>query len=79
MRPKPGKVVPQEHFQEEVRATVAAVLRGGPRSRAMVKEDMNRHLSVPDANLFKRSILSPEMVEGMRAFLDKRDPDWPRG
>ncbi len=44
----------------------------------MVKEDMNRHPSVPDANIFKRSILSPEMVEGMRAFLEKRAPDWPR-
>ncbi len=73
-----GKVVPHERFEAEVRATVQAVLRGGPKSRAMVKDDMKRLLPEPDANLFKRSILSPEMVEGMRAFLEKREPEWPR-
>ena len=71
-------MLPYEDFEAEVRATVEAVLRGGPTSRAMVKEDMNRHLPVPDANMFERSILSPEMIEGMRAFLEKRDPDRPR-
>lgn len=73
-----GRVVPHEGFEEGLREVVAAVGRAGPKSRAMVKEEMNRHLSVPDANMFKRSILSPEMVEGMKAFLEKREPEWPR-
>ena len=73
-----GKVVPHERFEAEVRATVQAVLLGGPKSRAMVKADMKRLLPEHDASMFKRSILSPEMVEGMRAFLEKRDPEWPR-
>ena len=39
---------------------------------------MNRALPAPDANMFKQSLLSPEMIEGMKAFLEKRDPNWPR-
>ena len=45
----------------------------------MVKDTVNRHLSTPDANMFKRAILTPEMIEGMKAFLEKRAPEWPRG
>ena len=44
----------------------------------MVKDEINRRLPTPDFNMFKRSILSPEMVEGMKAFVERRDPDWPR-
>jgi len=29
-------------------------------------------------NLFQRGILSPEMVESVNAFFEKREPDWPR-
>ena len=32
----------------------------------------------PTSRLFHRSIRSPEMVEGMAAFVEKRDPVWPR-
>ena len=31
-----------------------------------------------DINLLKREILNPEMLEGFRAFLEKRKPNWPR-
>ena len=31
-----------------------------------------------DVQLFFRAIRSPEMVEGMAAFVEKRPPDWPR-
>ena len=73
-----GKVVPHERFEEALEDVLAAVRRTGPGSRAQVKAEMNRHLPAPDANMFGRSILSPEMVEGMKAFLEKREPDWPR-
>jgi len=29
--------------------------------------------------MFKRSMMSPEMTEGMKAFIEKRPPNWPRG
>jgi enoyl-CoA hydratase/carnithine racemase len=39
---------------------------------------MNRRLPPPDVNLFRRAMLSPEMMEGLQAFLEKRAPRWPR-
>jgi len=74
-----AKVVPHESLDEAVAHVLAAVRRTGPQARTAVKEEMERHVPKADINLFKRSLLSPEMVEGMRAFLEKRDPDWPRG
>ena len=44
----------------------------------MVKDEMNRHIPKADITLFRRSIMSPEMLEGMGAFLEKREPDWLR-
>jgi enoyl-CoA hydratase len=73
-----GKIVPHERFEEEVDATVRAIQKTGPNAREMVKRDMNRFLPAIDIDMFKRMILSPEMVEGMKAFLEKRDPEWPR-
>ena len=37
-------------------------------------DPLRRH----DHNMFKRSMMNPERVEGMRAFMEKRKPDWPR-
>jgi enoyl-CoA hydratase/carnithine racemase len=73
-----GKLIPHDQFEEGVQTTIEAILLGGPKSRAMIKAEMNRELPVPDANMFKHSLLSPEMIEGMKAFLEKRDPKWPR-
>ncbi len=73
-----GRVVPDADFDAAVGETIEAMLSAGPKSRAMVKETMNRQLAAPDASMFKRAILSPEMVEGMKAFLEKRPPEWPR-
>ncbi|MGE4605461.1 MAG: enoyl-CoA hydratase/isomerase family protein [Myxococcota bacterium] len=73
-----GQVVPHDRFDAEVEKVLDKIRKTGPKARTMVKEDMNRQLAAPDANMFKRAILSPEMVEGMKAFLEKRDPDWPR-
>jgi enoyl-CoA hydratase/carnithine racemase len=74
-----GKVVAHEHFEEAVEHTLECIRRTGPETRARMKEDMNRRLPHADVNLFRRLLLGPEMVEGMGAFLEKRDPVWPRG
>jgi len=73
-----GKVVPHERFDEELEATLGAIAKTGPKAREMVKRDMGRFLPPVDIDMFKRTILSPEMVEGMKAFLEKREPEWPR-
>ena len=43
-----------------------------------MKRDLNQRLPPADVALFFRAIRSPEMVEGMAAFIEKREPDWPR-
>lgn len=73
-----AECVPHDELAARVEAVLDQVRRTGPTSRAAVKDEMNRALPAPDVNLFRRSILSPEMVEGMKAFLEKRDPRWPR-
>ena len=50
----------------------------GPVSRAAIKRDINARLPRADMGLFLRSMMTPEMVEGMRSFLEKRPPEWPR-
>jgi len=73
-----GKVVPHERFESEVRELVRAIQLTGPKAREIVKKEMGRALHPIDFDMFKRMILTPEMIEGMKAFLEKRDPDWPR-
>lgn len=73
-----GKVVAHENFDEELQATIEAVLRCGPKSRAIVKKDMNGHLPNPDPDIFKQAIRSEELKEGTQAFLEKRPAVWPR-
>jgi enoyl-CoA hydratase/carnithine racemase len=73
-----GKVVPHADLEKAVQKALDEICRTAPKARAMVKDDINRRLPVPDVNMFRRAILSEEMVEGFRAFLEKRDPEWPR-
>ena len=74
-----GKVVPHADLDAEVERVLEAIARTGPIARAAVKRDINRRLPVHDTDLMRRSIGTPEMVEGMRAFIEKRDVSWPRG
>lgn len=74
-----GKVVPHEALGEHVVWVLEQIRQTGPQARSLVKDDINRRLPAPDVNLFRRAIASPEMREGMQAFLEKRRPVWPRG
>lgn len=72
------QVVPDDEFEGAVDALVAKVMQGAPASRAVIKDDINRQLRPHDARVFQRSIMNPEMREGMTAFVEKREPVWPR-
>ena len=52
------------------------VMAAGPEATAATKAATVAQLTQPDATLFVRTMMSPEMVEGMSAFLEKRDPHW---
>lgn len=73
-----GAVVPHDQLDGHVESILAAVAGTGPRARTAVKRDLNRRLPTPDVELFRGAIRSPEMMEGMAAFIEKRPPRWPR-
>jgi enoyl-CoA hydratase/carnithine racemase len=73
-----GIVVPHDELDEHVDGVLAQIARTGPQARAAVKRELNQRLPTADVALFHRSIRSPEMVEGMAAFVEKRAPEWPR-
>ena len=73
-----GKVASEPDFEEQVEWTLEQIRLTAPQARAMIKTNLNDRLPRHDQSLFKRSFMSPEMTEGMRAFMEKRPPEWPR-
>lgn len=73
-----GQVVPHDELDEAVASVLGQIGATGPAARSAVKRDLNARLPQPDVSLFFTAIRSPEMVEGMAAFIEKRRPDWPR-
>ena len=76
-------VVPEEALDAEVDRVVDALLLGGPEALAVSKELARRMGRVPldealgeaaDAIAARRA--SAEGQEGMRAFLERRNPSW---
>lgn len=72
------QIVPDDEFDDAVDRLVESVTKGAPRSRAVIKDDVNRQLRPHDARVFQHSIMNAEMREGMTAFVEKREPVWPR-
>jgi methylglutaconyl-CoA hydratase len=80
-----GAAVPEEDLDKVVEARVSALLQSGPRAVAEAKslirevawrrvEDVQRYTVERIADLRT----SAEGQEGLRAFLEKRKPDWAR-
>ena len=69
-----GRVVAHDELDAHTDWVLAQIAATGPAARAAIKRDLNQRLPAADIGLFQRSIRSAEMVEGMRAFLDKRPP-----
>ena len=74
-----GKVVPHDAARRrDRRGCSRRSPRTGPTARTMVKRDLNKGLPPHSTQMFVDSFGSPEMVEGMTAFLEKRPVVWPR-
>ena len=73
-----GRVVSADAFDEAVAWTLEQIRLTAPQARSLIKADFNDQLRRHDDNLFKRSMMNPEMTEGMKAFMEKRRPEWPR-
>lgn len=74
-----GNVVPHSQLEAQTAWVLEQISLTGPAARAAIKRDLNARLPMSDTGLFFRTMMSPEMVEGMRAFVEKRPVDWPRG
>lgn len=74
-----GDVVPHEELAARTEWVLEQISATGPEARAAIKRDLNSRLPQHDTGMFHRSMMSAEMVEGMRAFIEKRPAEWPRG
>jgi enoyl-CoA hydratase/carnithine racemase len=73
-----GAVVPHDDLLSSAEALIDRVRGTGPLARAAVKREMARALPVVDTSGYWGSIGTPEQVEAFTAFLEKREPRWPR-
>ena len=73
-----SRVVPHATLEAAVAETIDWVRQTGPRARAALKHDLNRHLPPIDVPMFAASLASDEVREGFAAFVEKRPPHWVR-
>jgi enoyl-CoA hydratase len=72
-----SRVVPHDDLRTAAREATAQILRTAPAARAQVKRMLNEHYPPTDhLTMFAALEESPEPREGMRAFMEKRQPAW---
>jgi enoyl-CoA hydratase/carnithine racemase len=71
-----ARVVPHDHLDTAVDETIQKLRRTGPGSRLHYKRMLNGILPFISMDEFIQSMRSPEAVEGMRSFAEKRPPSW---
>ncbi|MFL6055102.1 MAG: enoyl-CoA hydratase-related protein [Actinoallomurus sp.] len=79
-----NRAVPAEELEKATRELLERATHGSPRSKALGKQAMYAQFDRPEADAYTYAIevmaaasQTPEAREGMRAFLDKRRPEWP--
>ena len=71
-----ARVVPHDELEHATASVVDDVLRSAPRARLALKRILNARYGVIDRITFDDSVRSDEVIEGFRAFVDKRPPAW---
>jgi enoyl-CoA hydratase/carnithine racemase len=71
-----ARVVPHDDLRRAALDAVGDLLRAAPDARSRVKALINSRYGVIDEIGFQASLESDEIVEGFRAFTEKRTPDW---
>jgi len=72
-----ARVVAHDELRAAALEAAHQVLRSAPAARAQVKRMLNeRYGHVDYQTMFWAIAHSPELREGMRAFMEKRPPDW---
>ncbi|QIX52656.1 enoyl-CoA hydratase/isomerase family protein [Rhodococcus sp. DMU1] len=72
-----SRVVPHDELRSAALQAAREILQTAPEARAHVKRMLNERYGVIDyQTMFGALATSPEPREGMRAFMEKRDPSW---
>jgi enoyl-CoA hydratase/carnithine racemase len=71
-----SRVVANDDLRQAALGAVGDLLRAAPDARSRVKSLINARYGVVDEIGFAASLASEEIVEGFRAFTEKRTPGW---
>ena len=71
-----ARVVPHEQLLDEAGAALEACCRTAPSARFDVKRTLHEYYGHYDRMAMDASISGDEMVEGFRAFKERRSPSW---
>jgi enoyl-CoA hydratase len=71
-----SRVVPHEQLLDEATAALEACCRTAPSARFDVKRTLHEYYGHYDRMAMDASISGGEMVEGFRAFKERRSPSW---
>ena len=71
-----SRVVPHDELPRATLEAVGDLLRAAPDARSRVKALINSRYGVVDEMSLTGSVASDEVIEGFRAFTEKRVPSW---
>ncbi|MEX5636252.1 enoyl-CoA hydratase/isomerase family protein [Parafrankia sp. FMc2] len=72
-----SRVVPHEQLRDAALAAAGEILQTAPQARMHVKRMLNERYGLIDFQTMTWALqTSPELREGMRAFMEKRSPAW---
>ena len=71
-----ARVVPHDDLLDTAREVLVQCCRTAPDARAVIKSSLDAYLGLYDRIGMSRSLRSPEAVEGVRAFIERRSPNW---
>ncbi|EKF23087.1 enoyl-CoA hydratase/isomerase family protein [Mycolicibacterium hassiacum DSM 44199] len=71
-----ARVVPHDELLDAAKEVLAQCCRTAPGARGLVKSSIDNYLGLYDRIGMQASLSGPEVVEGFRAFKERRSPDW---
>lgn len=71
-----ARVVAHDDLLETARDVLAQCCRTAPGARAVIKSSLDAYMGLYDRIGMTTSLYSAEAVEGVRAFKERRSPDW---
>jgi enoyl-CoA hydratase len=71
-----ARVVPPDELPTAAREVLGQCCRTAPAARGVVKSSLDNYLGLSDRIGMQASYQGPEAVEGIRAFKERRSPDW---